>query len=465
MVVLTRLRWVLAGLFATAGCFDEGPAVDSSPGSTSSDGSASGTTGTTVSSSNATETASGSNTASEDTGPADSSSGSGGVPTCGDGVMEGDELCDDGNDTPADGCTHCLPSGTPLWVYTDGTDADDEGAEALMLRAEDLVVVGGIAPTGTDIDAWVQVIDFDGSAVTRATVDGEGYADRAFALTATDAGAFVVTGGLARAVPSGELWLGRFDADGALVDQTEAGSTPDFDLGLGLAPLPGGGLVVAGQDVTTDNDSDAWLIAFDGLGYVDEVRCDCGPLGVARRIISDDAGNMASLFFQDVAWHLLGFAGAIDAGTMPVWDQPLDDAIGEVALAQGPDGTLHVCAAIAGFNDIELWWGMFSPQGEMQQAASFDVGDGDQECQGVAARENGVVLAGTLDVGSGRKTSIVTAVDIGSAEAAYQAELSIEDADWTFVRAVAVDGDSVYVAGAFGTAEHETDAFVARLVH
>ncbi|MFO0631802.1 MAG: DUF4215 domain-containing protein [Nannocystaceae bacterium] len=452
-------------LLPIAGCFDEGPGVDSSPQSSSSGDTTGEGTDATTGTTTLSETASGSGSESVDSGSVDSSSGTAGAPVCGDGVVAGDELCDDGNDTPGDGCSGCVPSGTVVWSYTAGTDVDDEGAEALMLRPADLVVVGGIATAGNDRDVWVQLLDLDGGAVARVTADGESQDDRAFAVAPGADGGFTVAGGVARVTPSGELWLGRFDQDATLVEESEQGSTPEFDLGLGVAPLPNGGVVVAGQSTALDADSDGWLMVFDGITHVDEVRCDCGFLGTARRVTSTPAGALASVWFEDFSWHLRGYQGAIDTMSVPAWDQSLDNVIGEVALAQAPDGNLHVCGAMSGFNDVELWWGVFSPQGDPQLDASFDLGDGDQECQALDVRGGRAVLAGTIDVGAGKKTSVVTAIDVANATPVYQAEIAIEDAGWTRVRGIAVDGDAVYVVGGYGPTEHETDAFAARLVH
>lgn len=53
------------------------------------------------------------------------------TPTCGDGVIEGDEECDDGNDRIHDGCdASCRVE--PLWgcgdtVLTDAQACDDDG--------------------------------------------------------------------------------------------------------------------------------------------------------------------------------------------------------------------------------------------------------------------------------------------------------------------------------------------------
>lgn len=61
----------------------------------------------------------------------DSSSESGRMPSqCGNGDLDDDEACDDGNLTPADGCSpDCQPSGSLLWEQSIG---DDPGAAAAM---------------------------------------------------------------------------------------------------------------------------------------------------------------------------------------------------------------------------------------------------------------------------------------------------------------------------------------------
>lgn len=66
-----------------------------------------GTTTSHVASSEASDTSTtGEETASAGSGP-DSTSTGPALPVCGDGVVEGDETCDDGNATPDDGCQEC----------------------------------------------------------------------------------------------------------------------------------------------------------------------------------------------------------------------------------------------------------------------------------------------------------------------------------------------------------------------
>ena len=76
------------------------------------------TTGTSTSTSTSTETSAADDTVGLDTSTtsdgttgttagAESSSTGPALPVCGDGVVEGDETCDDGNDAPGDGCQEC----------------------------------------------------------------------------------------------------------------------------------------------------------------------------------------------------------------------------------------------------------------------------------------------------------------------------------------------------------------------
>src|SRR5690606_26576149 len=73
-------------------------------------------------------------TESTDSGVTDSSgtattepvTSTGPVGECGNGLLEGTELCDDGNDDDFDGCTHlCRPPGCGDGILHDGEECDD----------------------------------------------------------------------------------------------------------------------------------------------------------------------------------------------------------------------------------------------------------------------------------------------------------------------------------------------------
>lgn len=72
---------------------------------------------------------------------------------CGDGDVGPDEDCDDGNDTPGDGCSSCRGSGTLLLLETDGVwppafgVTDLAGAGATVTGFETVSTIVG-APWG-----------------------------------------------------------------------------------------------------------------------------------------------------------------------------------------------------------------------------------------------------------------------------------------------------------------------------
>src|SRR5689334_141080 len=85
-----------------------------------------------------------------DTGPLDSSSEGGssttGIPTdCGNGRIDGDEVCDDGNTVTGDGCNaDCQPGGQEIWtVILDGGAQDRDEAHRVAVDADDDIYVTG----------------------------------------------------------------------------------------------------------------------------------------------------------------------------------------------------------------------------------------------------------------------------------------------------------------------------------
>lgn len=133
------------------------------------------------------ETSVGPDTTGLDTGPDSGSGDDGTVAGCGNGRLEADEVCDDGNQVDADGCNaDCLPSGTVQWSATvDGglgydvgialvVDVEDRPALVTDLDAGDNVrSVGLDAYTSGGQPRWSIATDaerkFDGIA---ATADG-----------------------------------------------------------------------------------------------------------------------------------------------------------------------------------------------------------------------------------------------------------------------------------------------------
>ncbi|MCA9651775.1 MAG: hypothetical protein KC501_17810 [Myxococcales bacterium] len=113
-------------------------------------------------------------TGSESSSGDDPDSTGGGPIACGNGVVEADETCDDGNTLDGDGCSaRCRPSGSEVWVDVQaGADGGDDRAVALGLRPTGGVAMAGTLATadGTPL-ATASLYALDGAVVATWTDD------------------------------------------------------------------------------------------------------------------------------------------------------------------------------------------------------------------------------------------------------------------------------------------------------
>jgi cysteine-rich repeat protein len=263
----------------------------------------------------------------DDDGSSDASADSTGASTgttpadCGDGEVQGVEQCDDGNETPGDGCEPgcLLPSGEAVWTLTvDARGGDDVANAVAVTPTGDIVVVGG-QTIGRSQDVWVATYDAAGEPLASTTIDfGEGLDDLGNGVALLDDGAIaiagtreqasdpmigdalvvvlepsfeerwsqVVDGGLddnADAISVGpggvavaglredeaagdEAWFAVYDVDGGETwSQTDGGPGDANDAALGIAWLDDGGLVVVGRR-QGQVDLDLWISGRDGNG-------------------------------------------------------------------------------------------------------------------------------------------------------------------------------------------------------
>ena len=132
------------------------------------------------------------------------------VPVCGDGVVEGDEECDELDGVDGDGCnTDCVRSGSPRWSVVVASDSGSDRLFGLTkLAAGDLVAVGHIQAKSRDV--LVLRLTVDGQEVQRAVYDAEGGLDEAEAVGQGGLGSLYVCG---RATVGGVTrpWVARWD--------------------------------------------------------------------------------------------------------------------------------------------------------------------------------------------------------------------------------------------------------------
>ena len=143
-----------------------------------------------------------------------------GIPeSCGDALLDPGELCDDGDDDPANGCDRaCQPVPDEAWRY-DWTDQDSQFfLNSIATTAEGRVYLAGDRGYGVVIVA----LSADGDPLWRKTVDNMG----SHALAATADGGCLLQG----------MNLVRLDADGEVVWTAEGAGHP-------------GGMVVDGDAI------------------------------------------------------------------------------------------------------------------------------------------------------------------------------------------------------------------------
>lgn len=190
---------------------------------------------------------------------------------CGNGVVEGDEDCDDANEIDNDFCTNACTSPCALEWSVESPQQLDANSFGLSRIARgptgDLYVVGQTSVGQPMPAAWVARYGPMGegpiweSAVTGTP--GEGWA---YGITVDEAGDAYATG--ARPGPDGEdIWIARLaSADGSQVwvhEHDGAAEGDDWALDVELAA---DGLVAVGVIRDGDQDSDIWIrkLDFDG---------------------------------------------------------------------------------------------------------------------------------------------------------------------------------------------------------
>lgn len=202
------------------------------------------------------------------------------TPVCGDGIQAADELCDDGNLTPGDGCSaECVPSGTPLDCATLYDGYWDDRVNAVVGLPDGGVVAGGHSKFENSRQGWVSRYTPDGEVSWTSQIDlgDSGSSGSSDVLGLVDDGELGVW---ALTKQSSPIILVHFDADGVLTDSVEVSvAFGELVNSLVLARFDGD-LWIGGSDPPDD----AWLGRYnptsgeattvlreDYLGYRDQV--------------------------------------------------------------------------------------------------------------------------------------------------------------------------------------------------
>lgn len=167
------------------------------------------------------------------------------VATCGDGfVRAGVELCDDGNSVDGDGCnTDCVPSGTLLF---ERSEPDVAIWNAVAVGASGEIVLAGGTRDATDPDALVRVVAADGTTAWtwQSGVAGD---DTALGVAVGPSGEVFVGGRASTSATNDEAWYARLDPPGTLAYREQLPNGADvLDGGGYQLAFAGGALFLAG---------------------------------------------------------------------------------------------------------------------------------------------------------------------------------------------------------------------------
>jgi cysteine-rich repeat protein len=204
-------------------------------------------------------------------GEASESSADSGVgpATCGNGIEEEGEACDDGDRVQADGCNDdCVLSGTLLWSHSqaNGRGGTDQARGIAADDEDDAYVAGSVHTAATTTDAWLRRYDAPGGIEWTQTVDGAAMGDDIAYAVARDGGALFFAG---QRVDGGTLdtWLARYDLAGNQAwAVTYDGGIGANDVAFGVVVTPGDEVVIAGHTGVMDQGNDVLVRKYSAAG-------------------------------------------------------------------------------------------------------------------------------------------------------------------------------------------------------
>lgn len=455
---------------------------------TESDGSVGGSSGTadTIASTSPSSTldptldSASSDTASTNLTQADDDEGNGPA-ECGNGDVEINEECDDGNTEDSDGCNaDCTPSGAVLWEQTVGGEmmAVDEGMDIASDDQGNFVVVGytGAAEgVASGKDGWIRRYSPMGGAYWTATHTGPGGRDDHLYGVALDGDGSAYVGGYHSAADEtndavvrkidtfgADVWTSTFDAPdatGTIVQAVAVDGTGNVIV-VGYAGISGAGRDTVLRKYTPDGTA-VWTRMYGGAALGHDVAYDVSPTSsdslyvVGYETVDGEGRNM--------------WLGKYDTDGNLLWSRvyngiaSLDDQL--VGVAAGPDDEAYVCGYES---SVDIPWHSFvrryDADGNIEWTDDFtgETGEG-AHCYGIAVAPNGdlVVTGGEIDT---MVRDVMIRRYTADGELRWGRHLSGGAMGPDYGRSITTDDDGlIYVTGTVDTGVDARDIWVARL--
>ncbi|MGB1016124.1 MAG: hypothetical protein ACPG4T_18460, partial [Nannocystaceae bacterium] len=333
-------------------------------------------------------------------------------PACGDGAVDENESCDDGNDIAGDGCNpDCRPSGELLWDITVGDDGDepDQGYAVAVDSTGHYYVGGQIRVASEAANAWLTKYTPAGDPIWTYTQNGPANSNDMIRSIAIGPEQEVYFTGHSwfDSDHIADLWVAKLNANGEKVWEDSANTlAKGNDRGYGILVTQQGNVVVAGNLKTTTQDNNLWVRQYDAEGLNLWTRSYNGMANLSDLAQGIAAASDGSLY---AAGHETD-ANSIKKGLLVkfssegdvLWSQnygPMDQTQEFSGVAVGPEDDVYVSGSawheMAG---RELTVHRFNPDGVEVWSYHYEgeLGDGARG-EALAVGNDGAIVVGGFE--------------------------------------------------------------------
>jgi cysteine-rich repeat protein len=398
--------------------------------------------------------------------------------SCGDGVVQPGEDCDDANDVDGDGCnTDCRASGQELWKvgYASPGGLRDRCYSLAVDSQGNAAVIGHVTVEGQGQNLWVRQYDSDGEAGWTWVLNGDANVDEeGWSIVALADDEWLVAGSVATTDELTNAWVGHLNRDGILVwDAQWDGGEAYIDVARDVTLAPNGDVVVIGY-ATYDRsrETDLWF----------QRRSPDGQSVLWTQVrpgLEDNA--------QDRAHGRTPFMGGfIGVGTKQTvdstrfWVERFDAAGGTIwadeagagapnslftAVAPTPEGNVILAGwRVSPEGDEDMWLQQRGPGGEIlwDETIASPGGDNDKANAILVDERGGFVVGGEMGAGSGSTDAWIRRYAPDRSEVwttSYSGPAGDRDTTWGL--ALGPDG-SVWACGYESSPGTEWDIWVRR---
>lgn len=393
------------------------------------------------------------------------SSSSGTPVECGNGVVEGDEQCDDRNDVDGDGCySNCTLPYEVLWTETHDESGDADFASRAVFDAEgNLYVLGHVEVAGQGFDLWLRQYLPDGSAGWTYTYNGMANEDEfgrhlvwhnsgdlllvGSTETDTEDDILVMRLDISNQTP---VWIDIYNGPGTGPEPIDVS-----DFGDGIFGASNGDVLVGGTQRVDGQEFDVWLRRYDADGnelWTQTYNNDAfNGSDSSDSVLEDSNGDIYLVGATEVAQSVFeAWIRKYDSTGTEIWTQQLPTRSIREAQLDSMDNLV-----LAGFDSaagLDIWVGKYDPDFNELGTTAHD------GPSGLADIARGVAIDATGDVYIGGYVTVVGEIEnvwVGR----YQSDLQMrwwsdsygnEEstlADEAASVAVSDDGTRVAVAG------------------